>query len=87
MREMKNRMDIQEQRTHTLINFFASALKNPSILHRLYSTVNSGGPQRIQAAHQGGGGGSGSSGRAVGLGGSGSASGLHAGGGRALGLV
>lgn len=48
IRDMQSRMDVTEQRQQTLINFFATALKNPTILQRLFNGVStSGGVQRI----------------------------------------
>lgn len=49
MRDLQNRLEATEQRQQTILNFFASALKNPNILQRLFSSMASGGVQRIGA--------------------------------------
>eukprot|EP00798_Chlamydomonas_sp_ICE-L_P017467 gene17467-23771_t len=47
IRDLQQRLDGTEQRQQTIINFFTSAINNPGMLQRLFSTVNGGGVPRI----------------------------------------
>jgi len=55
IRDLQSRLEVQEQRQNTIVNFFTTALKNPSILQRIFSTVNaSTSVHRIGAAPRNG---------------------------------
>jgi hypothetical protein len=49
IRELQDRLSLTEQRQQTLISFFANALKDPRILHRLLNSINTAGVQRLAA--------------------------------------
>ncbi len=47
VRALQDRLSVTEQRQQALIGFFASALKDPRILQRLFSTMSTAGVQRL----------------------------------------
>lgn len=47
IRDLQDRLSITEQRQQSLINFFATALKDPRILQRLLTSISTAGVQRI----------------------------------------
>jgi hypothetical protein len=54
MREMHERMESQEQRQNTIVNFLARVAQNPTVLQQMVSVAQSAGLQRLSSQRGGG---------------------------------
>jgi hypothetical protein len=53
MREMHERMESQEQRQNTIVNFLARVAQNPTVLQQMVSVAQSAGLQRLSSQRGG----------------------------------
>jgi hypothetical protein len=53
MRDMHDRMEAQEQRQNTIVNFLARVAQNPTVLQQMVSVAQSAGLQRLSSQRGG----------------------------------
>jgi hypothetical protein len=53
MREMHDRLETQEQRQNTIVNFLARVAQNPTVLQQMVSVAQSAGLQRLSSQRGG----------------------------------
>lgn len=53
MRDMHERLESQEQRQNTIVNFLARVAQNPTVLQQMVSVAQSAGLQRLSSQRGG----------------------------------
>eukprot|EP00882_Tetradesmus_deserticola_P032703 GHRQ01037247.1.p1 GENE.GHRQ01037247.1~~GHRQ01037247.1.p1 ORF type:complete len:129 (-),score=43.42 GHRQ01037247.1:256-642(-) len=53
MRDMHDRLETQEQRQNTIVNFLARVAQNPTVLQQMVSVAQSAGLQRLSSQRGG----------------------------------